>query len=233
MGSRLQRPVVAANFAVTWDGRITTRRRTPVDFSSAADKRRLLEIRAGADALLFGSRTVAVEGLSMGLPAADLREARVARHRPAHPARVLVSASGRVDPGWKFFQARFSPVIVYSTPRMPEGTRAALAGLKHVRVHCWETVDLDRMLRHLRAEYRVRRVVCEGGAQLFRSLVARDLLDQLYLTWCPRIFGGKTAPSITGEPGEFLPHGVRLKLSGMKVVENECFTHYRVQRPAS
>ena len=46
----LPRPFVTANFAVTWDARISTRRGTSSDFSSPRDKRRLVEIRAQCDA---------------------------------------------------------------------------------------------------------------------------------------------------------------------------------------
>jgi len=50
---KLARPFVTANFALTWDGRISTRRGTPSDFSSKKDKHRLVEIRAQCDAVLI------------------------------------------------------------------------------------------------------------------------------------------------------------------------------------
>ncbi|MCX8512595.1 MAG: hypothetical protein ORN83_12625, partial [Chthoniobacteraceae bacterium] len=44
-------PYVVANFAITWDGRISTVDRTPSNFSSSVDKKRFLEIRAEGDAV--------------------------------------------------------------------------------------------------------------------------------------------------------------------------------------
>ena len=71
--SRRERPLVVANFAVTADGKISTRRRTPAQFSSPRDKRTLLEIRARADAILVGRATVSTDAMTMGLPSAKLR----------------------------------------------------------------------------------------------------------------------------------------------------------------
>ena len=87
------RPFVTANFAVTADGRISTRNHTPSDFSSAADKRRLLEIRAACDAVLVGARTLAADTMTLGLPAEDLRAARRERGLPEMPLRVIERAA--------------------------------------------------------------------------------------------------------------------------------------------
>ena len=71
----LPRPFVTANFAITADGRISTRNLTPATFSSPRDKRRLLEIRAACDAILVGARTLSADSMTLGIPA-DLRAAR-------------------------------------------------------------------------------------------------------------------------------------------------------------
>jgi 5-amino-6-(5-phosphoribosylamino)uracil reductase len=76
----------------------------------------------------------------------------------------------------------------------------------------------------------VKRLVCEGGAQVFRSLAAADLVDEVHVTLCPRIFGGIAAPTLTGVAGEFLPASISLALAKMEVVDGECFLRYRVQR---
>ena len=51
----------------------------------------------------------------------------------------------------------------------------------------------------------VRRVACEGGAELFRSLLELQLVDQLNLTIAPYIFGGKGAPTLTGREQRISP----------------------------
>ncbi|MDQ2658884.1 MAG: hypothetical protein M3Y03_00515, partial [Verrucomicrobiota bacterium] len=44
-----ERPFVAATFAMTADGKITTREYSPIDFTSREDKQHLLRQRALAD----------------------------------------------------------------------------------------------------------------------------------------------------------------------------------------
>jgi riboflavin-specific deaminase-like protein len=226
--SRASRPFVTANFAVTWDGRISTRNSTPADFSSKRDKRRLVEIRAPCDAILAGARTIAADNMSMGLPNEVLRAERVARGQPPYPTRVLLTNSGRIAPTLRVFEKDFSPIVIFSTTKMPARFRAALAGKADLWLHDSPSVNLLAMLETLRGEYGVKRLVCEGGAQIFRALLTAGLIDELHLTLCPRIFGGVQAPTITGIPGAFLPRSVQLSLRDMEVFENECFLRYRV-----
>jgi riboflavin-specific deaminase-like protein len=228
--SKLPRPFVTANFALTWDARITTRRRTPSDFSSPRDKRRLIEIRAGCDAILAGAATIAADNMSMGLPDPALRAARRKRGQADYPLRVLLSNSGRIDPALRVFGKTFSPIVIFTTARMPARTQAALAPLADVWLYGRAGVDLADMLATLRREYGVRRLVCEGGAQVFRSLLAAGLIDELHVTLVPRIFGGEKAPSLTGAAGEFLAAAVPLALKKMEVIGGECFLRYAVAR---
>ena len=222
------RPFVTANFALTWDGRISTRRGTPADFSSKSDKRRLVEIRARCDAILVSAKTLAADNMSMGLPDASLRAARTARGQLAYPLRVLLTNSGRIDPALRLFTKTFSPIVIFSTTRMPARTRAALAALADVWLHESESVNLPAMLATLRTDYGVKRLVCEGGAQIFRALLTAGLVDELHATLCPRIFGGEKAPTLTGLPGAFHPASVPLTLKKMEVIGGECFLRYRV-----
>ena len=124
MSRRAGRPRVIANFALTADGKVSTRNFTPTRFTSRADKRRLQEIRCLGDALLAGARTISTDQMSMGISASDLRERRRAIGLPAEPLRVIVSNRGEIDPHWKVFQTVGSQVIAFSTQRMPQNLRA-------------------------------------------------------------------------------------------------------------
>lgn len=222
------RPFVTANFAITADGRVSTRALTPSDFSSPRDKRRLVEIRAACDAVMVSAKTLATDNMSMGLPAPELRAARVAKGLPPFPLRVLLTNRGRIDPALRLFAKTFSPIIIFSTKKMTRRIRAALTGKATLHLHDSDQVDLAQMLRTLRAEYRVRRLVCEGGPQVLRALLTAQLVDEIHLTVCPRVFGGAKAPTLTALAGTFLPHGVALKLRDMEVVADECYLRYHV-----
>jgi len=217
---------VIANFALTADGKVSTRNFTPTGFTSPVDKRRLQEIRALGDALLVGGRTVAADTMSMGLSAADLREYRIAQGRAPEPLRVIASNGGALDPQGKVFQKKSRPPVVFSTRRMSVQKQATLSPLCDLWLFPGETVPLEALLDILRRDYAVRTVICEGGPSLFHSLLEIGAIDELRLTWCPLIFGGAGAPTVTGLPGDFLTTIRRARLKKMETVGAECFLTY-------
>ncbi len=229
MNKKRQRPFVIVTFAMTVDGKITTRNFSPVDFTSREDKQHLLRQRARGDAVLIGHSTLRQDNVRLGLPGSDLREERIARGQAAYPLRVIISNEGKIDSRLNIFQSEVSPIVIFSTTRMPRQFRCALMEKATLHLTKSPQVDLKEMLHRLRTEYKVRRLACEGGAQLFRALLERDLVDQLNLTIAPYLFGGADAPTITGLNKDFLPRTVNCALTGMRVVANECFLTYRIK----
>ncbi len=220
-------PRVHAHFAMTADGKISTRNFTPSQFTSAADKARLHEIRARHDAILAGRGTVAADTMSMRLSGDSLRRARIEKGKPAEPLRVVVSNAGKFDPAWKIFQYRGSPLVVFSTTRMAAKTRTAIAPLCDLHLFESSAVPLRTALAILHADYGVKSLVCEGGGELLRSLAAEDLIDEIHLTIAPVVFGGAKAPALTGLPGDFLPRPLEFRLASMKTLDGECVANFR------
>lgn len=215
---------------MTVDGKITTRNFSPVDFTSREDKMHLLRQRSLGDAVLIGHTTLKRDNVRLGLPGTELREARIARGQTPYPMRVIVSNEGRIDPALKIFQSDISPILIFSTTRMPRAYQKALREKAILHLSESRFVDLAWMLYQLRRDYKIRAVACEGGADLFRSLLERSLVDQLNLTIAPLMFGGRSAPTLTGLSTEFLPASVRCSLKEMRTVGDECFLTYRIIR---
>ena len=231
MKRKRQRPFVSATFAMTVDGKITTKKFPPVDFTSREDKLHLFRQRALADAVLIGHSTLKRDNVRLGVPQADLREARIKRGQTPYPVRVIVSDKGKIDNRLNIFQSDISPIIVFSTRRMPWRYQEALGKKATLHLSDAEHVDLVAMLHTLRDKYKIRTVACEGGPTLFRSLLERGLVDQLNLTIAPYMFGGAKAPTLTGLSREFLPASVHCSLIDMRVVGDECFLTYRIKHP--
>lgn len=228
--SKAARPFVAATFAMTVDGKVTTVKHTPVDFTSREDKAHLIRQRARGDAVLIGHSTLRADNVRLGIPREDLRAQRKARGQIDYPLRVIVSNEGRIDPALNIFQTDFAPIVIFSTTRMPTKTQEALREKATLHLRDAATIDLRAMLERLRADYKVKRVACEGGPALFRSMLKLDLIDQLNLTIAPFLFGGAKAPTLTGVNLAFLPRSIRLRLDDMRVVADECFLTYSVIR---
>ncbi len=145
------------------------------------------------------------------------------------PLRVIVSNEGRIDHRLKIFQSDVSPIIIFSTKRMPQKYRLALEKKATLHLSNSKDVDLAGMLDTLRKKYGVRTAACEGGPTLFRSLLEQGLIDRLNLTIAPYMFGGAKAPTLTGLSKKFLPASVPCSLSGMRTVGDECFLTYRIK----
>jgi riboflavin-specific deaminase-like protein len=223
-----QRPFVVATFAMTADGKVTTRTLAPVDFTSREDKLHLFRQRASADAVLIGHTSLKRDNVRLGLPA-GLQETRTKRRQSRCPLRVIVSNEGRIDHRLNIFQSTASPIIIFSTKRMPRKYQRALEKKATLHLSKAEHVDLARMLQTLRNKYKVRTLECEGGPTLFRALLEQDLIDQLNLTIAPYLFGGAKAPTLTGVSKEFLPASVHCSLSNMRTIGDECFLTYRIK----
>jgi 5-amino-6-(5-phosphoribosylamino)uracil reductase len=223
-----QRPFVIATFAMTVDGKVTTKNLSPVDFTSREDKLHLFRQRALADAVLIGHTSLKRDNVRLGLPV-ELQEARVKRGQSRCPLRVIVSNEGRIDHRLKIFQSNVSPIIVFSTKRMPRKYERALEKKATLHLSNLEHVDLAGMLETLRKKYGVRTVACEGGPTLFRSLLEQGLIDRLNLTIAPYLFGGAKAPTLTGVSKKFLPASVHCSLSDMRTLGDECFLTYRIR----
>jgi riboflavin biosynthesis pyrimidine reductase len=118
MKQKLQRPFVVATFAMTVDGKVTTKNLSPVDFTSREDKLHLFRQRALADAVLLGHTSLKRDNVRLGLPV-EMQETRVKRGQNRSPLRVIVSNEGRIDHRLKIFQSDVSPIIIFSTKRMP------------------------------------------------------------------------------------------------------------------
>src|SRR5260370_16604800 len=109
-----QRPFVFATFAMTVDGKVTTRNLAPVDFTSREDKLHLFRQRALADAVLIGHISLKRDNVRLGIPG-DLQRARIKRKKTPAPLRVIVSNKGRIDSRLKIFQSTTSPTLTFST----------------------------------------------------------------------------------------------------------------------
>jgi riboflavin-specific deaminase-like protein len=222
------RPFVVATFAMTADGKVKTKNFGPVDFTSREDKLHLFRQRALSDAVLLGHTSLERDNVRLGVPA-ELQELRMKRGQSRSPLRVIVSNKGRIDDRLKIFQSDISPIIIFSTKRMPLKNQDALSKKATLQLTSAREVDLAAMLKTLRNQYKVRTLACEGGPTLFRALLERDLVDQLNLTIAPYMFGGGKAPTLTGLSKEFLSASVHCSLIEMRTVGDECFLTYRIK----
>ncbi len=222
-------PFVFVNMSMTADGKIATANRAVSSFGSGRDREHLLELRATADAVMAGARTVDSAKINLGPGAAKYRRRRLRRGLAEYNLRLIVSRSGTVNPDAEIFRRRFSPILILTTRRAGKLKLDALRGLADaVKICGTREINFRRALRWLREEWGVRRLLCEGGGELNDALFRAGLVDELHLTLCPKILGGREAPTIADGLGvSKLAHAARLELKSLRRVGDELFLVFR------
>jgi riboflavin biosynthesis pyrimidine reductase len=167
------RPGVRANFVESVDGVVALKDASGesggiISGGSEADRFLMGLLRACADAVLIGAGTLRAAPRDLWFPesifpgAAPLyAETRRRLGLSPRPRLYVVSGSGNVD---------------RSHPALAEG--ALLQG----KLAPGEIVEAIRRDGHAR-------ILCEGGPGLFAELAAAGLIDELFLTLSPRLFG--------------------------------------------
>ena len=224
-GEPSDRPFVVVNMAMTADGKIATANRAVASFGSPRDLAHLYALRATADAVMCGARTAEMAGLNLGPGPARYRRLRRQRGLAEYNLRVLVSGTGSINPQAAIFTRRFSPILILTTERAGERRLAALRKVANeVLVVGVRKLDFPAALAELRVRWGVRRLVCEGGGELNAALFAAGLVDELHLTICPLVFGGRDAPSIADSLGvASLAEAARLELQSCRRHGDELF----------
>jgi riboflavin-specific deaminase-like protein len=222
---------VLVNMAMTADGKIATADRRIHTFGSRRDLAHLYELRATADAVMCGARTAGAD-VTLGPGGPKYRRLRLRQGLAEYNLRVLVSGSGSLEPELPLFAKRFSPIIVLTTRRAgPARLRRLAAVADEVVVAGGRALNFAAALAHLRRHWGVRRLLCEGGGELNDALFRADLVDELHLTICPFVFGGRTAPTIADGAGlPRLAEARRFRLTRARRVGEELFCVFARQR---
>jgi 2,5-diamino-6-(ribosylamino)-4(3H)-pyrimidinone 5'-phosphate reductase len=216
-----KRPYVLVNMAMTADGKIDTVERRGARISGAADTARVDRLRAWADAVMVGGRTLLAEDPRLTVRDSALADERVRDGRSPQPDKIgvisCIGHPGGAGPSLpatsRFLGDGGGRVIVATTSRTePTAIEWLHEQGAEVIVHDHERVDLARLLEQLR-ETGVDRLVVEGGSTLVAALLDVGLVDELQLAVAPLLFGGKTSPTPVGGAGRLQPDAIRLVLA--------------------
>jgi riboflavin biosynthesis pyrimidine reductase len=143
------------------------------------------------------------------------------------PIRVLFDMAGRIGAKAGFFRDPAGRVIVYAA-----AAHSSLAGMPRAQLHCRKDWSPARMLRHLRAHHGIDRLALAAGPGLFRRFAIEGFLDELQVTWQPRIAGGSPEGPLTGMEPAFFPRGIAFELFRLRRGARECTAIYRIRNPA-
>lgn len=195
------RPYVLVNVAATVDGKIDTIERHGAPISSDVDRDRVDRLRAAADAVMVGGRTLLGEDPRLTVRSAALRAEREARGTSPNPAKVAVVSRPNLRSDARFLTHGPARIILFTPTGVPP---SELEPLRARGVEVFNIgqgrVDLPSALATLWG-LGVRRLLVEGGATLNFELLRLGLVDELQVFIAPLVFGGASAPTLAGGTG--------------------------------
>lgn len=216
----MDRPFVFINVAMTTDGKIDTFERRGAAISSNRDKERVDELRAAADAVLVGGKTLLEEQPKLTVKSEALRERRIRQGRPLNPIKVGVVTVADFPTDSDFIKVGNTQVVIFTTSQTSKGQ------LEHLRAHGVETfvedaprVNLVKMMASLK-QIGVERLMVEGGGTVNFELMRLGLVDELTIYMAPMVFGGSLAPTLADGDGLPRDMAIGLKLVGVEKWED-------------
>ncbi|WP_338704392.1 dihydrofolate reductase family protein (plasmid) [Streptomyces sp. Q6] len=192
--------------AVSIDGYIDDTSSQRLLLSSAEDFDRVDAVRAECDALLIGAGTLRQDNPRLLVGSEQRRAARLARGLPAHPLKVVVTASGDLDPGLRFWHCGGRKTVY--TRCVPEAVRQQFRGAAEI-VELGPALGLPAILDDLAARG-VRRLLVEGGGSIHTQFLKEDLADELHVAHAPVLVGAEKAPRFL-RPARF-PGGAKRRM---------------------
>lgn len=194
------RPWIAINMVTTIDGKILSGNRDEnvMDLGSKLDHVTMRALENLSDAVMIGAGSLrATPGLWY----------------PADLPRFVVSLSGELDYEARFFSEAPGTAFVVTgsagASRVPVPIQALFSGTQ---------IDWPGVLYRMLAEFKIRRLLVEGGSELNASLLKEDLVDELFWTIAPKIKLGRDVPTYAdGEPLD------RSELLNFELVSNQTF----------
>jgi 2,5-diamino-6-(ribosylamino)-4(3H)-pyrimidinone 5'-phosphate reductase len=212
----MNRPYTFINVAMTADGKIDTFARKGAAISSVRDKQRVDELRAAADAILVGGRTLLEEQPKLTVKSEALREGRIQQGRSPNPIKVGVATVADIPKDSDFIKAGETRLVIFTTSQtsIPQLENLRALGVE-VFVDELPRVDLNKMMLTLK-KIGVDHLMVEGGGTINFELMRLGLVDELLIYMAPTIFGGANAPTLADGAGLLRESAIEMKLADVE-----------------
>ncbi|UZE91789.1 MAG: 2,5-diamino-6-(ribosylamino)-4(3H)-pyrimidinone 5'-phosphate reductase [Methanosarcinales archaeon] len=209
------RPFVFINAAMSADGKISTYERRQTRISGDADRKRVDELRASADAIMVGIGTVLADDPGLTV-----------RSGEKNPIRIVVDSMARTPVDAEVVTRKGSPTIIAVSKSAPREKVEALREKAEVITVGNRQVSLPELLSELKSRG-INRLMVEGGATLNWGLISEGLVDEIYVYIGNMIIGGKDAPTLVDGIGFANP--MKLELLSVEKMDDGTLVKWRVR----
>lgn len=220
------RPFFYTNFVQTIDGKVQVAGDPKAywPLGSNVDYQTLVTLRAHADALVHGKNTAVAFPILKNLAKSDFLKFRKQFKKPAGFVYVVVSA----HPDKK---------LVDALSKGPSWCRVILATTGSVKAPSVKNIEVVRAgegeidLKKLSGWFyknKLNHILVEGGPHLLGSFLRENLIDEVFVTIAPKIWGNENGKTLTMVEGVlFKPQDVKqFKLTSVKKVGDEVYLRY-------
>jgi len=187
-----ERPHVLMMSEITVDGKLTLRRgassKILMKYMAPETEILLHRTRAECDAIMVGANTIRIDNSFLTVRLVEGKS----------PLRVIPSNRGDIPPGAHILGPDARTVIAVSGTAPADKVAYLREKGVDVVVAGEERVDLPELMRILKADYNVSRMMIEGGPTLNWSMLNHRLVDEIRLIHLPFIVGGADTPSLVG-----------------------------------
>jgi riboflavin biosynthesis pyrimidine reductase len=198
-----ERPWTFANFVQSIDGVASFKgpHAAGSDISQSAEDRWLMDLlRAHADAIITGIRTLVEETLSAPklnqgrgpvyrIEDEALRDLRVKFGRKREKV-IFVTASGSIDPrAYRVFDGDQMDSLILTTKAGAVRLQGRIGQERLIIAGQDKMIDLPAAMRTLRKEMSIEHLLCEGGPTLYGSMARAGLMDEKFVTVSPLEIG--------------------------------------------
>ena len=186
------RPHVLMMSEITVDGKLTLKRgassKILMKYMAHETEILLHKTRAACDAIMVGSNTIKIDNSFLPVRLVE----------GVSPIRVIPSSNADIPLDANVLGPDAKTVIAVSEEASADRVAAIRGKGADVVVSGNTHVDLPLLMRILREDYNVRRMIIEGGPTLNWHMLHHHLVDEIRLIHLPFIVGGADTPSLVG-----------------------------------
>ncbi len=200
------RPYTTSNFVMSLDGLASfielAGHTTGKEVARSDEDRWMMDfIRAHHDAQILGANTLraeSAEGWDYGIDDPDLLQYRAQTLELRKQKVMILSGSGHIQFDCKVFNSeRIEPWIITSKFGL-DRLESTIANHPNVRVIAIgdDQVDMKEMMKTLRHDHGISRLLCEGGPSLYGQLLQQGLIDEDFRTISAQVLGKSSIPGL-------------------------------------
>jgi len=214
----LKKPVIILVIASSLDGRIAFPQGGESHLGSKYDRKLLNKSLTKVDATLFGSGTLKAHKSTF-----LVRKKHFLKNKQEisvnQPISMIAGNSKNFSKSWKYFKQPIRKWLISSDRNIKDSK------VNFDKILFYENSWLHTL--NILKEEGIQRIALLGGAKLIESFFKEDLIDEIKITICPRVLGGKYTWIPFNEKNEIFNLENRWKIKMTKVSKtNEVFMHY-------